>query len=200
MNPLPFLTRARAKCRMMIYGIVSLLVIGSMLLRPVMAIAVIHKAEHELQVVMAARFAPLDRSAVAPVHKVNNTEAMYVMDRLRIATALPAPALRTLAQVNPTPSNAKPAYPHNHLLDGIAPQAIGTPPLNYHFEAAATGGGTPPTNHDFSAAPYLVGTPPPNHNFESGTLSNWTVAGTVTVQSDGAHGYWAQLGAKVKSR
>ncbi len=195
MNPLPFLTRARAKHRMMIYGVVSLLVIGSMLLRPVMAIAVIHKAEYELAVATAARFAPLDRSAVAPVLKVNRTEAMYVMDRLRIAAALPAPAMRTLAQVNPTPSNARPAYPHNHLLDGIVPQIVGTPPVNYDFEATATGGGVPPANYDFSTVPYSVGTPPPNHDFESGTFSNWTTAGTVTMQSDSTHGYWAQMEA-----
>ncbi|MCB0186269.1 MAG: hypothetical protein KDE31_18500, partial [Caldilineaceae bacterium] len=105
---------------------------------------------------------------------------------------MPTPALRTLAQVNPTPSNAKPAYPNNHILDG-AYQAIGTPPTNYDFETAATGGGAPPANHDFAAASYTVGTPPTNHNFESGDLSGWSTTGTVTIQSDGTHGYYAQL-------
>ncbi|MEZ4617249.1 MAG: hypothetical protein R2867_17300 [Caldilineaceae bacterium] len=186
-----FLARMRANQRKSWYGLIALLVIGSMLLRPVTAIAVIYKIEADLQNALAARVAPLDRG-VAHAATKRSTDAMYVMDRLRIAAALPAPAIRTLAQVNPTPSLAKPAYPDNHILDGVQ-QAIGTSPTNHNFETAATGGGSPPANHDFESAPYTVGTPPTNADFESGDFTGWTTSGSTSIQSDATQGYWAQL-------
>ncbi|MCB0124773.1 MAG: hypothetical protein KDE58_21100, partial [Caldilineaceae bacterium] len=190
MNRHSIFARVGAPGRRALYEFVSLLVIASMLARPVTAIAMIYHVENELERALTARSTTAEGTgATLPVR---STRPLATGERSRRATLLPTPALRTLAQVNPTPSNAKPAYPNNHILDG-AYQAIGTPPTNYDFETAATGGGAPPANHDFAAASYTVGTPPTNHNFESGDLSGWSTTGTVTIQSDGTHGYYAQL-------
>ncbi len=197
MHPVLTLARLCAKFRQSLYLVVSLLVISSMLLRPVTAIAVIYKAESELQKAVTTHPLTLDGAANLHPRSAPDLVPITAATAHRLAAPLPAPALRTLAQVNPTPSQAKPAYPYNHLLDGSY-QSVGTPPANHNFESAATGGGMPPTNNDFAAASYNVGTPPTNYNFESGTFSNWTTAGTVSIQSDATHGYWAQLGGSGK--
>ncbi len=99
--------------------------------------------------------------------------------------------LRSLSQT-PSLSGANPPYPRNHVLDGVS-QPLGTPPANHSFESSPTTTGTPPANHDLEAAPSSVGTPPTNNDFESGDLSGWATSGSVVIESDTPHGYYAKL-------
>ena len=99
--------------------------------------------------------------------------------------------LRNLSQTPPL-SGANPPYPRNHVLDGLQ-SAVGTPPGNHNFESSPTSTGTPPANYDIETAPASVGTPPTNNDFETGDLTGWTTSGTVTIESDTPHGYYAKL-------
>ncbi len=92
----------------------------------------------------------------------------------------------------PTPSGAGAAYPLNHTFDAES-VAAGSPAANADFEAPAAAVGTPAANSTFSAPPADAGPTLPNYNFESGDLTGWTPAGTVTVQTDAAHGKYAKL-------
>jgi hypothetical protein len=105
-----------------------------------------------------------------------------------------APALDEIARFNgsPTPSGANPLYPPNHTFDGDE-QPVGTPPANHDFSVPGYAVGVPPSNYDLQAAAESVGTPPTNHDFETGTLTGWTTAGTVALQSNGTQGSYAQL-------
>lgn len=221
MRPLPFLACFQVRTRKLLHGFVSILVIGSMLLQPVIVIAVTYQPDRAI-VAAASTIPDADENS-----RFNNSSApdeMSATDRVRMAAALPKPAKRTLAQVSPTPSNAKPAYPYNHILDGFwaaagsppanhnfeePPIGGGAPPYNYDFQLSAMGGGTlplnhdlqapvtssgpPPTNYDFSAASYAVGAGPTNHNFATGTLAGWTHTGTTTIENDPVYGSWAKV-------
>ncbi len=185
MYPIFTLARLRAKKRALLYGIISLLIINSMLLQPLAAIAEVQRPAYLLRTAAAEPPTSLESASQKPANEVKARPPQSTAMR------------RTAAQVAPTPSGALRGYPLNHVLDA-ADVTIGTPPPNYNFESPASGGIAPPSNYDFSILPYPVGTPPTNYNFESGTFSNWTTAGTVSIQSDATHGYWAQLGGSGK--
>lgn len=175
--------------RRTLYTVVSFTVIASFLLRPMMAIAVIEQQDALVRTATANAVRLPEQSAGKP-NRLAHTTALP--DKLRTVNVLPSSTMRTAALANPLPSGAKPAYPLNHILDAN-PQFVGTPPTNYDFETAGYSVGAPPTNHELTAAPYAVGTPPANHTFETGDFTGWTTAGTVTIQSDATHGYYAQL-------
>jgi RHS repeat-associated protein len=176
--------------RRKLYALITFVVIGSMLLHPLTVVAVLYKHDAVLQnaIEKSNRLLPSD-AASRPIASDRQSAAVRP---LRTIPRLPQPTVRTEALADPIPSGAKPAYPLNHLLDAN-PQVVGTPPQNHNFEAAAIPVGTPPTNHDFSAAAYEVGTPPTNATFETGTLSGWTTAGTVNIQSNATQGYFGRL-------
>lgn len=171
------------------YKAISLLVITSLLLQPITAVAAIYRTEAVLR---SATLAAPDRPIAAPLRVLPHEENTTVQTAtVRTTYPMPQPRLRTAVLANPTPSGAKPAYPLNHVLDAN-PQPVGTPPANYNFETAGYYVGTPPTNADLSAAITTTGTPPTNHDFATGNLTGWTASGTVTIQSDATHGSYAQ--------
>jgi hypothetical protein len=92
----------------------------------------------------------------------------------------------------PNPSGAYAPFPDNHSFDATN-TSLGSLTTNADFEAASAGAGTVPENYDFEAPIADAGIPPPNGDFENGDLSGWGIAGSVSLQSDPAHGYWAKI-------
>lgn len=92
----------------------------------------------------------------------------------------------------PSLSGAYPPFPDNHSFDA-ANTSLGGLTTNADFESASSGAGTVPENFDFEAPAADIGTPPANGDFELGDLSQWSISGPVSLQSDPTHGYWAKL-------
>ncbi|MEZ4869236.1 MAG: polymorphic toxin-type HINT domain-containing protein [Caldilineaceae bacterium] len=170
------------------YKLVSIVVVCSLLLQPLSAMAAVYRS-------VGAPVAPTRAAnpSVVESNKASAAGAPRPTQARHKAAVMPAPKVRMAAQVNPTPSGAKPAYPPNHILD-TDEHAVGVPPANYDLESAGYGIGTPPANYDFSVPGYEVGPLPNNPSFETGNFTGWSISGNVTLQSDANSGqHWARL-------